>query len=271
MKGAHTFSFGGQYTYIRDNHTFAIYENAQEALVSSGTNGALVNMQNGVFNYFQANLDPQGKFPCVKDLVTGLTDVTPACTLTTPISQPNFSRSNRYQEGAAFFNDSWKVTHRLTLNAGLRYELYGTQHNKNSALDSNFYFGTSGTLQDRIRAGKILRVNDPAPAGVEDPGGKLWNTNYKQFAPRIAFAYDLTSDGKTSLRGGYGMSYERNFGNVTYNVALESSRTAGHQLHQRRRRLVHPNQHRCSRLLQRQLRRPEGHPARHRSRRRPQN
>lgn len=219
-KGAHTFTFGGQYTYIRDNHTFAIYENAQEALVSSGTNGALVNFQSGVFNYFQANLDPQGKYPCVKDLVSGSQINTPDCTLTTPISQPNFSRSNRYQEGAGFFNDAWKVTHRLTLNAGIRYELYGTQHNKNSALDSNFFWGTSGSVADRIRAGKILRVNDPAPAGVENPGGKLWNTNYKQFAPRIAFAYDVTGDGKTSLRGGYGMSYERNFGNVTYNVAL---------------------------------------------------
>jgi outer membrane receptor protein involved in Fe transport len=226
IKGRHTMSFGGQYTYIRDNHTFAIYENAQEGLVVSGTSNALVNLQAGTSNYFQANLDPQGKYPCAKDLVTGATPgqggapFNPACTLTTPIAQPNFSRSNRYNEGAAFFNDSWKVTPRLTLNAGLRYELYGTQHNKNAALDSNFYFGTSGTLQDRIRAGKILRVNDPAPAGVQNPGGKLWNTNYKQFAPRLSFAYDLTGDGKTSLRGGYGISYERNFGNVTYNVAL---------------------------------------------------
>jgi hypothetical protein len=219
-KGSHTFTFGGQYTYIRDNHTFAIYENAQEALVISGTANALTNFQAGTFNYFQANLDPQGKFPCVKDLITGVTTATAACTLTTPISQPNFSRSNRYHEGAGYFNDSWKATSRLTLNAGIRYELYGTQHNKNSALDSNFYFGTSGSLQDRIRAGKILRVNDTAPAGVQNPGGKLWNTNYKQFAPRLAFAYDLTGDGKTSLRGGYGISYERNFGNVTYNVAL---------------------------------------------------
>ncbi len=219
-RGAHSITFGGQYDYIRDNHTFAIYENAQEALVSTGTAGALVNFQAGVFNYFQANLDPQGKFPCAKDLVTGLTDQTPGCTLTTPISQPNFSRSNRYQEGAAYINDEWKSTPRLTLNFGLRYELYGTQHNKNSALDSNFYFGTTGTLQDRIRAGKILQVNSPAPDGVEAPNGKLWNTNYKQFAPRLAFAYDLTGDGKTSFRGGYGISYERNFGNVTYNVAL---------------------------------------------------
>ncbi len=219
-KGRHTISFGGQYTYIRDNHTFAIYENAQESLVVSGTAGALVNLQAGVFNYFQANLDPQGKFPCSKDPVTGLTNQTAGCTLTTPISQPNFSRSNRYHEGAGYFNDAFKATPRLTLNGGLRYELYGTQHNKNSALDSNFYFGTSGSLQDRIRAGKILQVNSPAPAGVQNPGGRLWNINYKQFAPRVGFAYDVTGDGKTSLRGGFGISYERNFGNVTYNVAL---------------------------------------------------
>ena len=219
-RGRHNLTFGGQYVYIRDNHTFAIYENAQEALVSSGTAGALSNLQAGVFNYFQANLDPQGKFPCLKDPVSGLTVQTPSCTLTTPIAQPNFSRSNRYHEGSGYFNDAFKATPRLTINAGLRYELYGTQHNKNSALDSNFFFGTSGTLQDRIRAGKILQVNQTAPAGVQNPGGRLWNINYKQFAPRLAFAYDVFGDGKTSLRGGYGMSYERNFGNVTYNVAL---------------------------------------------------
>ncbi|MDP9050228.1 MAG: TonB-dependent receptor [Acidobacteriota bacterium] len=225
-KGRHTFTFGGQYTYIRDNHTFAIYENAQESLNVSGTAGALLNLYNGVSSFFQANLNPQGKFPCTKNLITGLTPgvgttpIDPTCAISTPVSQPNFSRSNRYHEFAGYFNDNWKLTPRLTVNLGIRYELYGTQHNKNSALDSNFFFGTSGTLQDRIRAGKILQVNSTAPAGVQNPGGKLWAVNYKQFAPRIGFAYDLMGDGKTSLRGGYGISYERNFGNVTYNVAL---------------------------------------------------
>ena len=201
-RGKHIISWGGQYTYIRDNHTFAIYENAQEALVSSGTAGALTNFQSGVFNYFQANIDPQGKFPCAKDLITGVTTATPSCSVSTPVGQPNFSRSNRYHEGSGFINEEFKATPRLTLNAGLRYELYGTQHNKNHALDSNFYFGTTGTLQDQIRAGKILRAIDTAPAGVQNPNGRLWNVNTKQFAPRISFAYDLTGDGKTTLRGG---------------------------------------------------------------------
>lgn len=156
----------------------------------------------------------------MKDLVTGVVNTIPACTIVTPIAQPNFSRSNRYNEGAGFFDDAWKVVPRLTVDLGIRYDLYGTQHNKHHELDSNFYWGTTGTLQDKLRAGKIMRAIDQPISGVQNPGGKLWAANYKQFGPRIGFAYDLTGDGKTSIRGGYGISYERNFGNVTYNVAL---------------------------------------------------
>ncbi len=52
----------------------------------------------------------------------------------------------------------------------------------------------------------------------KNPNGAVWNKDYKDFAPRVGFAYSLTKDGKTSLRGGYGIGYERNFGNVTFNM-----------------------------------------------------
>jgi outer membrane receptor protein involved in Fe transport len=195
--GKHSFRFGGQFTYIQDNRTFGAYENAVEALGTSNS-GSLNNFLLGQLHEFEAAVYPQGKFP--------------GQTINLPVGPPSFSRSNRYKEGALYAQDSWKVTPRVTVNLGVRWEYYGVQHNNNSSLDSNFYPG-SGGLQSpaAITAGVV----DTVP---NSPNKTLWNPQWANFAPRVGFAWDIFGDGKTSLRGGYGIGYERNFGNVTFNI-----------------------------------------------------
>ncbi len=196
VKGKHSIRFGGQFTYIQDDRTFGAYEEAVEAL-GTGVGNALDNFLAGQLHEFEAAVNPQGQFP--------------GGTVNLPVGPPNFSRSNRYKESALYVQDSWKVRPRMTVNLGLRWEYYGVQHNNKSTLDANFYPGAGSTLPQQIASGVV----DTVP---NSPNKTLWNPTYRDFAPRLGFAYDVFGDGKTSIRGGYGIGYERNFGNVTFNL-----------------------------------------------------
>jgi hypothetical protein len=209
--GKHNFKAGAEYVYIRDNRVFGAYQNATEYLSYNSATDAYDNMLAGQLYRFTVAIYPQGEFPCFRNPTTNAPIQTPACTLTGPATSPNFSRSNRYNDGAAYIQDTWRTTQRLTLNLGLRWEYYGVQHDKTPSNDANFVLGPGRNIYQQVQNGFVTN-------GSNLPGGHLWTPRMDNFAPRIGFAYDLFGDGKTSLRGGYGIAYERNFGNVTFNV-----------------------------------------------------
>jgi Carboxypeptidase regulatory-like domain/TonB dependent receptor-like, beta-barrel len=102
----------------------------------------------------------------------------------------------RQTEWALFLNDDWKVTPNLTINAGLRYENYGTFVDKDDTL-RNLILGPGQNFAEQLTSARVDFVDRFSPAD---------NNN---LAPRLGFAWDPTGTTKMSVRGGYGIAYDR--------------------------------------------------------------
>ena len=133
-------------------------------------------------------------------------------------------------------NDNWHVNPRLTLNLGLRYdgmphafERYNQFANFVAAdynTSAGYPLNPDGTLNPADLStfsgtgSQTFYLNGIREANVGGfPRGVVQN-DYETWQPRIGFAYNIGGDGKTVLRGGYGMFFERVQGNDVYNAAL---------------------------------------------------
>ena len=142
---------------------------------------------------------------------------------------------------AAYVQDNWRVNHRLTLNLGIRWDGVPHTYEANNRM-GNFYpnlykaaaapiFADAagnnisptspglGTSPNPILAGTQFYLNGIGIPG-KTPGVPkgLVDNHWAAFGPRVGFAYDLTGSGKTVLRGGFGVMYERIQGNDMYNA-----------------------------------------------------
>jgi hypothetical protein len=105
-----------------------------------------------------------------------------------------------------YFADTWKLRPRLTMNYGLRWEPWFPQVNDD---------GTSLHFDEKaLRAGVHTNRFINAPPGLffdHDPGfptGAGFHKNWLNFAPRLGFAWDVSGDGRTSVRASAGLFYD---------------------------------------------------------------
>lgn len=104
-------------------------------------------------------------------------------------------QSYEYWSVGPYIGDTWRVRPNLTVNLGLRYEFVSVPVEKNGLL--------------RTPVGGLEALLDPnATIDAASGGGRpLFNNDLNNFAPSFSFAWDPFGEGRTSVRGGYGISY----------------------------------------------------------------
>jgi len=185
-----TFSYIDNLTWQRGKSTFSMGVQAlryQNNYPTSNNNGFLGSLNySGAFtgNPSLANAGGYGGADFLLDRVSGA-----AATLN------SINVGQRQWRVAGFFGDDFKATSRLTLNAGLRYEY-----------DQPWIESNNKTGNIDIATGQVIYAGS-IPAGAPVGSGlcknrACYNANYRQFTPRLGFAYQVND--RFVIRGGYG-------------------------------------------------------------------
>ncbi len=170
-------------TWVRSTHTLKFGAEYRKDVSASG---------------YTTNYIPTYSFNSMLDFAIDapLTEIRNVSPLT---GAPTLNFSHQHNNETAFFvQDDWKVSRRLTINVGLREENYGGPINTQGARE--FVFGSAPTFQQAIARGIVTNVPELAP-------GRNFN-----WGPRFGFSWDPTGHANMTVRGGYGISYDRTTG-----------------------------------------------------------
>lgn len=220
-KGKHTMKFGADYRYLTGLYTNVF---ASSRLGRYVFNGSVLGSLLGT-----GNVTPFASF------LLGYPDTTTVSTVLQPDTK---SYASHY---GFFAQDDWKVTSKLTLNFGIRYEYHPMFRDEYNNL-ANFLPTYSSVVNGKTVPGAVVIPNQdvfkivnpgfvesiaPTPiitaaqAGIPE---SLRNSQKTDFAPRIGFAWRPFEDGKTVIRGGYGRFIQTLLGSAVLNAwAVQAS------------------------------------------------
>ena len=188
IHGAHTFKFGVE--YARLSYLNRSYFQSQGGFTFTGI------FTQGVENGKTVAGNPAA------DFLLGLAQ-------TLSISSPVLEQGGIQNNFFAFAEDDWRVNRRLTVNLGLRYELPEPWYQNNNYWGS-FAWGEQSTVYPNAPRGLVFPGDPGFPRG-------LIQADYNNFGPRVGFALDAAGDGKTAVRGGFGVFYDAITANIIQN------------------------------------------------------
>jgi len=109
-------------------------------------------------------------------------------------------RNYLFHDWGAFFQDDWKIRRNLVLNLGIRWEFFGVPTERDGFQGTVSNVGTLNMASNTISVQKA---------------GSWYQSDWKNFAPRFGFAWDPKGNGKMSIRGAYGIFFDRAVGATT--------------------------------------------------------
>src|SRR6185295_13443897 len=132
-----------------------------------------------------------------------------------PFKEIESVRDIHQNEFNFFFKDDWKMTNKLTLNLGLRWDYYGVPYEENG-MTAGFrdggleLFGMTGRSFDtwfkpgaNAKDAQVILIGPHSP----NPGLRIYQRDWNNFGPAVGFAYQIGEAGRTTLRGGYQVSF----------------------------------------------------------------
>lgn len=208
VMGNHTFKFGGQYRRTKQwgYNDQGIYPNVTTATtlgntvpanigptvasgaISSGNRQTFESLYNDVLGRMNQVIQTY-----YSDLTTFQKPGTPRV------------RTFNFNEQGYFAQDDWKIRRNLTLNFGLRWEYSSVPSEAN---------GQQGIIDQAAKINSVSQIANFAVA----KSGAWYNNDFNNFAPRFGFAWDVKGDGKTAVRGSYGIFFDRIIGATTSSV-----------------------------------------------------
>jgi Carboxypeptidase regulatory-like domain/TonB dependent receptor len=194
--GRHTLKFGGDYRDVYSNNNDNFSSRTAFAFNTNTDFGATVlqNLTPGIDN---RNIEDETSGLLGLVAVQNQTQYFDIAGNRHATDELNFVQ----HEIAGYIQDVWKAESNLSLTFGLRYEYYGVPYERGGNL-SNLFEDPSGVAPFTFT---------PVGPGT---GHQLYKDYYKNFEPRLGFAWDPFKTGKTSVRGGFGVFSDRVYGNL---------------------------------------------------------